>query len=141
MRTTVDLGDTGGVVTSPIRWTTAAVSAPLAPWQLWGLGDFSGRMRYTTTFSVAERSRELRLRLEGLVGSAAVAVNGNPLGVLFDDATTVDLSAAILHGENVLSIECANTLGNYYSRWPTPYASTADAGGGFLMAWLVLSGA
>ena len=137
VRGAVDLGNTGGIFTSPIRWTTAPQRVPLASWANCGLADFSGRMKYTTTFTWTRRPGGVGLGLQGLVGSAEVTLNGQTLGILFDESTTLDLSGAVLDGDNVIEIECANTLGNYYGRWPTPYASTSDAGGGFRAAVLV----
>jgi hypothetical protein len=133
----VDLGDTGGVFVEPVRWSTAPVGMSLAPWRDWGLCDFSGRLRYTQEFNWDRTSTSVGVRIDGLDGSAAITLNEQSIGFIYESGVTLDATVALRRGRNIITVECANTLGNYYSRRPTPFAGPSAVGGGFTAATLV----
>jgi len=133
----VDLGGTAGVLVEPVRWVTERVSTPISLWADWGLTDFSGRIRYTQLFDWDVASERVALKIDGLEGSAAITLNGQPVGFLFESGVTEDVSGLIRRDGNVLVVECANTLGNYYGRRPTPFARPNETRGGFTSASLV----
>ncbi|SCF25910.1 glycosyl hydrolase [Micromonospora mirobrigensis] len=125
-----------GVLAGPLRWHTAPATVPLAPWPAWGLSDFSGVVRYRRVVDMPA-ARRLALRLDGLVGSARVTVDGVPAGVALVPPYEVDLTRFAGRTGAVLEVEAANTLANHYARYPSPYARMQAPGGGFTGAALV----
>lgn len=125
-----------GVLVAPVRWEVSECIRELDSWIRWGLSDFSGKVVYNTEFFVPEASQRIWLRLEGLLGSASVQVNGTQVGFILSGDQRVELTSNLMAGQNDLTIDCRNTLANSYSRLPSPYSSMQEPGGGFTAAFL-----
>ncbi|WP_309620613.1 hypothetical protein [Salinibacterium sp.] len=121
--TPVDLGTTAGAITRPLRWRTRPIRVDrLGDWAEWGLSDFSGIVRYSTTVD-ADRATSAQLRVDGPVGSARVILNGRAISTIYSPDAPVVLE--LIAGLNTIEIECANTLANYYGRWPSPFSANS----------------
>ena len=73
-----------------------------------GLPDFSGEMRYTAKFTLAQAGRYV-LDLGKVDHTARLAVNGQDLGIRIGEPYAWDISAAVQAGENTVEITAANT--------------------------------
>ena len=74
-----------------------------------GWPDFSGRIRYRTTLTLAG-AKAWKIDL-GYVGvTARLAVNGRDLGMRICTPYQWDITEAVTEGDNILEIEVANTL-------------------------------
>ncbi|MHC5794625.1 glycosyl hydrolase [Lacisediminihabitans sp. FW035] len=123
----------------PIVWECEDGPLDLADWRDLGLADFSGTVTYSTSFALdAPLPVRARLVLNGLVGTATVAVNGSPLPTAMLISNDVTVDAYLRPGRNDLRIEVANTLANFYARVPSPYSAMHEPGGGFVSAEILL---
>jgi hypothetical protein len=75
---------------------------------------FSGRATYRQSFVLDVRPAQhlVRLRLGVVKHIAEVRVNGQPLGVVWTDPWTVDLTGAVRSGNNELEIDVVNLWDN-----------------------------
>jgi hypothetical protein len=121
----------GAVVDGPIDWVVTSGMSRLSSWVDMGLGDFSGIVAYTATFTVTlEPQRRCTVDLGDVRGTARVFVNERMAGDLITAPWAVDLSNELVDGENVLRIEVASGLAEHYRTFPTPYARPALEGTG-----------
>ncbi len=121
-----------GVLDGPVVWITDEGPVDDTRWTEIGLSDFSGGVTFRTTVrGRRENERVAVLTLRGLVGSAAVRVDGVEIARLIEIDSVVDLSAALGPGAHDLELDTRNTAANIHSRLPTPFVSRADVGGGF----------
>ena len=91
----------------------SAVFDPLVAWDQHpeeGIKHFSGTATYRRTFHlVDEQARRLvRLQLGAVHHIAHVRLNGRDLGVVWTDPWSIELTAAVRAGENVLEIDVTN---------------------------------
>jgi hypothetical protein len=121
----------GAVLNGPIDWVVTSGMSRLGSWVDMGLGDFSGIVAYTATFTVTlEPQRKCTVDLGDVRGTARVFVNGRMAGDLITAPWAVELSNELVDGENVLRIEVASGLAEHYRTFPTPYARPALEGTG-----------
>lgn len=75
---------------------------------------FSGTAAYTTTFTLPDlqAGRGYRLDLGTVDMTARVTLNGKPLGLLWCEPYTLDISGALQQGENQLTVEVTSTWHN-----------------------------
>ena len=73
--------------------------------------DFSGKMKYETTFSVTG-SRRLRLDLGRVGETARVYVNGKLVGDRVTAPYSYEITDYVREGENELAVIVSNTLAN-----------------------------
>jgi len=75
-----------------------------------GIRFFSGTAVYRKTFELdaARAARPVRLRLGQVSNIARVGVNGKPLGVVWTNPWSVDLTGAVKPGRNDLEVEVTN---------------------------------
>ena len=103
---TFDLGEEG-VRTERTKelfdWTTKAHRS---------LKYFSGTVTYRTTFRHRLKGERVLLHLGDVRDVAAVWVNGKRCGVAWTAPYTVDITEAVVRGENQLRIEVSNTWAN-----------------------------
>lgn len=103
---TFDLGEEG-VRTERTKelfdWTTKAHRS---------LKYFSGTVTYRTTFRHRQKGERVLLHLGDVRDVAAVWVNGKRCGVAWTAPYTVDITEAVVRGENQLRIEVTNTWAN-----------------------------
>jgi len=97
----------------PVRFDTlSSWSAHSDP----GIGFYSGRATYRTTFNLDKVSTDTPLALElgsvKDVGIARVILNGKDLGVLWLSPFRVDIRAAVKPGENRLEVTVVNSWHN-----------------------------
>lgn len=108
----------------------------LGDWSRFGLGTYSGIVRYTRRFSVAEGASgngAWLLDLGEVAGTAEVRVNGRPAGTLVAPPWRLEVTELIVDGENSVEVVVANTLANHYSVGiPTPYVHEGQTVSGLL---------
>ena len=85
----------------------------LTPWNEHadkGIKHYSGTATYRITFDLSEQqaSKLVRLNLGEVRCVADVRVNGRPLGVVWSDPWSVELTGAVRAGKNELEIDVAN---------------------------------
>jgi hypothetical protein len=130
----------GAVITRPVYWHCEAGRSGLGPWTSIGLGDFSGIVKYSTTFGGVESHHRVVLHLGAIKGSARVLLNGTVVGELLVEPWAIDLTPHVTHGTNVLDVEVASALAEHYRTIPSPYSMPAQEGSGLLgPAWLEVS--
>jgi len=102
---------TGGPVLPPSRKLDK-----LLPWTELEdpeLSDFSGTAAYSLTFQKpGVKAERWLLDLGQLHESARVRINGNDLGIIWSLPFQVDVGDYLKEGENTLTIEVANLMGN-----------------------------
>jgi hypothetical protein len=126
-----------GLLLEPIRWEVGPAEVRLEPWQDWGLSDYSGSVRYRRSFVWRrEVGEDAWLQLSGLVGTAEVAINGHPAGVLLWPSSRLPLGSILRRGDNSIEIVAANSLANFSRRLPSPYSGMQEPGGGFGEVWV-----
>lgn len=72
--------------------------------------DFSGFIRYTTSFELLEETKEVILSITDTGGGVEVFVNGHSLGIQLTAPCLFDISSTVKKGKNELVIEVATTL-------------------------------
>lgn len=110
--------------TGPVRVETEPVSVETGDWCELGLADYSGVGVYRTTVELPAFDADDRVVLElGDVGvSAAVRVDGEPIGTTFAAPHEIDLTDAASPGAVDLEIRVANTIANHFAtETPTRY--------------------
>ncbi len=136
--------------------TEAEQPAPLGDWSNRFGAAYSGSGVYETDFSLPEEAtgKEGRLTLGDVRFSAAVYLNGQPLGTALAPPYRAEVPAGALQQTNRLTIVVTNPSANWYAatdyfdRWSTKelspyfegelaYARDAVSGGLFGPVWLV----
>lgn len=120
-------GTAGGqVVPEPVSLDVAPLACGLGDWaELPGFEWFSGGMRYVTEFDYPEAG-PARLDLGNVSASAAVTLNGNPVGVRC--APPWCFPVEMQKGRNHLEVEVRSALANHYKTIPTEYRGSERCG-------------
>ncbi|MEW6071370.1 MAG: glycosylhydrolase-like jelly roll fold domain-containing protein [Planctomycetota bacterium] len=111
----------------------AGEERPLASWLDWGLGEFTGFLDYTTSFSLAGAKGRVVLDLGEVRHMAEVWVNGRPAGARLWPPFRFDVTALVAPGENEVKVRVGNLLCNAMKRfgrwgWVAPEPADFDAG-------------
>ena len=126
-------GQTGGAaIPEPIVVETDdnGVMAP-GDWSKQGiLNNYSGGVRYRTTFTLTEEEAEAQVELDlgRVTATAEVTVNGKPAGIRVAPPWKLDLSRLLHAGENELEVLVYNTLSNHYQTIPSMYRGDPESG-------------
>lgn len=133
LRVTPRVGHTGGAaIPEPIAVETGKDGTmPLGDWSKLGiLNNYSGGVRYRTTFTLLEQEAKGRVELDlgRVVATAEVLVNGRKIGVRVAPPWTLDMSGAVQAGQNELEVLVYNTLANHYQTIPSRYRGDPASG-------------
>jgi len=97
-----------------IDYPSGVYTLPLADWSEWDFlpDNFAGVVTYRTTFALTEADLQgnVLLELERFAGSAAVCLNGIPLGSKLFAPFRFPLKNALRAGENRLELRISNTI-------------------------------
>ncbi len=112
----------GGHLENFIRYDVGKGLIGLGDWDEYGLGAYSGGVRYTQAFECGEAGKQAILDLGDVRGSVDVVVNGTHCSTLIAAPYRCDISQAIQAGANNLEITLYNTLASYIEATsPTNY--------------------
>lgn len=92
------------------------------------LPDFSGKIRYDSTFTVKDKKAFSWIDLGEVGVTAHLWMNGKDLGVRVCPPYRYDVSSAIIEGENKLTVVVSNTLGNAIRDWFSSYLTIPASG-------------
>ncbi|MFJ9241134.1 glycosyl hydrolase [Streptomyces sp. NPDC101776] len=134
LRVRPDAGRWGGsVFREPVAFRCANGVARLGDWSRIGLAAYSGAARYTRTITIRRvLEGRVRLSLGEVRATASLTINGQPVGTTISPPHEFDVTGLIRRGRNVIQIEVANTLANFYSTLPTPYVLDGQLRSGLL---------
>jgi hypothetical protein len=126
-------GEYGGALfEEPIQFELGKAQMPLGDWsKIAGLETYSGGIKYTKTFhldSVPTGAGRVILDLGRVVSSAEVFVNGRSAGVRCAAPWRFDITPFLRAGDNRITVEVCNTLGNHYLTIPTMYRGRLESG-------------
>ncbi len=124
LRVTPERGRTGGgVFTGPVTYVMTQGKIETGEWSEQGLGDYSGGVRYTSSFELqAKPDKQVLLDLGRVRGTAEVRVNGKLVAVRVWSPYRFDISANLQAGQNNVEILIFNTLAPYLNAVsPTHY--------------------
>lgn len=87
------------------------------------LNNYSGGVRYRTTFTLTDEEAEaaVQIDLSRLCATAEVTVNGESIGVRVAPPWTFNVAGQLKPGENTIEVLVYNTLSNHYQTIPTNY--------------------
>jgi hypothetical protein len=133
LRILPETGCTGGAaIPEPIVVTTHGQGVmALGDWSKMGiLNNYSGGVRYSTTFSLdADQARaQVKLDLGSVTATAEVHLNGHKVGVRAAPPWQLDITGHLKGGENTLDILVYNTLANHYQTIPSRYRGVPLSG-------------
>ena len=97
--------------------------------------DFSGTVRYTARFTAGEKA-VLGLDLGRTDDAVRLYLNGRDLGIRLTAPYVYDLTGKLREGENVLVIECSNTLANSVRDYFSGFMTIPGAGLRGGISWL-----
>jgi hypothetical protein len=94
------------------------------------LNNYSGGVRYRTTFTVTEDHAKGRVEIDlgRVVATAEVHLNGKEVGVRVAPPWRLDVTGFLRAGENTLTILVYNTLANHYQTIPSRYRGKPVSG-------------
>ncbi len=84
----------------------------LRPWSEWGLAAYSGVVDYEISFELPPTAGALLLDLGDVLHSAAVSLNGTPIGERLRPPFRFELNGPVPAGKNVLGVRVENLLNN-----------------------------
>ena len=98
--------------------------------QLGILNNYSGGLRYSSTFALSaeEATGKIALDLGSVTATAEVRVNGKTVAVLVAPPWKTDLTGFLNSGDNKLEILVYNTLANHYQTIPSNYRGSPTSG-------------
>ena len=96
----------------PIRVTMKAVAVNLSDWRMLGLPWFSGRCRYTNTWSVEQLEGTYMLELGGVNHCAQIWINGRLADTRLWRPYRADITSLLRPGENEITILVSNLASN-----------------------------
>jgi hypothetical protein len=119
LRDAVKVETTGEGVMAPGDWSKLGI-----------LSNYSGGVRYRTTFTLSEDEAggTVELGLGRVIATAEVSVNGAGAGVRVAPPWKVDLTGKAKAGENALEVLVYNTLANHYQTIPSQYRGDPESG-------------
>lgn len=134
LRVRPDAGRWGGsAFREPVAFRCANGVARLGDWSWIGLAAYSGAATYTRTITIRRvLEGRVRLSLGEVCATASLTVNGQLVGTTMSPPHEFDVTGLIRRGRNVIQIEVANTLANFYSTLPTPYVLDGQLRSGLL---------
>lgn len=101
----------------------------LVPMQkLEGKEDFTGVIRYQTTFVLDQLTTAAKLVLDTVYEGARISVNGSAQSIRICPPYTFDISDAVKEGTNTLEIEVTTTLAREQKDWLSQYMLLEPAG-------------
>jgi hypothetical protein len=122
----------GAAISEPVIIETSGNGVmPLGDWSERGvLRNYSGGVRYRTTFTLTEQEAGGRVELDlgRVIATAEVIVNGRKVGVRVAPPWTFDLAGAARVGVNQLEVLVFNTLANHYQTIPSLYRGDPVSG-------------
>ena len=112
----------GALLDGPVEVETAPVEVELAPWTDLSLGTLAGAVRYETLIRLdAAEGRRALLDLGEVRGAAEVEINGAPVGVVAWSPYRLDVTGALVGGDNTIAVTVRSTLAGYLQdASPTP---------------------
>ncbi|MET8943153.1 glycosyl hydrolase [Streptomyces sp. NPDC004542] len=134
LRVRPDTGYRGGsAFREPVAFHCTTGETHLVDWSHIGLAAYSGAAAYTKKFRIRRVPEgRSRLSLGEVAATASVTVNGRTAGTTFAPPHAYDVTELLRPGRNVIQIEVANTLANFYSTLPTPYVLDGQLRSGLL---------
>jgi hypothetical protein len=82
---------------------------------------FSGTIKYTAEFKLAQRPGKLELDLGDVRDAAAVYINGKPVGKRIWAPYTFDITKRVKKGTNTVLVEVRNSLANTIEGQTKPF--------------------
>jgi hypothetical protein len=133
LRIVPDAGYSGGaVLPEPVAVETdGSGKMELGNWSTIGiLNNYSGGVRYRTTFAVTkqEAAAGLRLDLGSVAATAEVVLNGKKVAVLVAPPWKADITGQVREGDNTLEVLVFSTLANHFQTVPSTYVGRPVAG-------------
>ncbi|MFH0795930.1 MAG: glycosyl hydrolase [Candidatus Omnitrophota bacterium] len=114
---------------------------PLMSWSNLGMPCFSGRVRYTKKFLLAEKPKgSVCLDLGTVKHNAEVTLNGKPLGARVWKPYRFNAGDALQPGKNLLEVVVSNTLANLFSHPGIKKPIGYESASGFVTAERLQSG-
>jgi hypothetical protein len=104
--------EAGAALTGPARFTVGPGRLDFGDWEQHGLAGYSGGVRYRRTVVIPPDTRDARLDLGRVRGSAEVTVDGRSVGVRFCAPYVFDLGP-LAPGEHTVDVEVFGTLAPY----------------------------
>jgi hypothetical protein len=90
--------------------------------------EFSGKMRYTFTFSAERRGGRLFLDLGRVGQNAELSLNGKKCGIRISSPYLFEITDSVIDGENEAVVTVSNTLGNTVRDGLSLYLQLAPSG-------------
>ena len=122
----------GAAIPEPITVETSDDGImSLGDWSSLGiLNNYSGGVRYRTTFALTEQETQGKVELDlgRVVATAEVHVNGKKAGVRVAPPWKLDISGLLRSGENTVEVLVYNTLSNHYQTIPSKYRGGPTSG-------------
>jgi hypothetical protein len=133
LRVVPQIGSTGGAaIPDPVAVETDGNGIlPLGDWsQLGILNNYSGGVRYRTSFTLTEDDARARATLDlgRVVATAEVHLNGSKVGVRVAPPWRFDVTSLMKPGDNRLEVLIYSTLANHYQTIPSRYCGNPEAG-------------
>ncbi len=133
LRVVPQIGSSGGAaIPEPVVVETNGNGAvPLGDWsQLGILNNYSGGVRYSTNFTLAEDDAKAHVTLDlgRVIATAEVHLNGCDAGVRVAPPWRFDLTGLLIPGDNRLEVLVYSTLANHYQTIPSRYRGSPEAG-------------
>lgn len=126
----------GDALPEPVVLTCGKGLIRLGDWSRFGLGVYSGLVRYSRVFSMKDGepgNGRWFLELGEVAGTAEVRLNGRKAGTRVAPPWRLEVTGLLAEGENQVEIVVANTLANHYSVGiPTPYVHEGQTVSGLL---------
>jgi hypothetical protein len=133
LRVEPEIGWSGGAaLVDPVAVETDGTGRmALGDWSQMGiLNNYSGGVRYRTTFTLTEAEAEaaVQIDLSRLCATAEVTVNGESVGIRVAPPWRFNVAGRLKSGENTLEVLVYNTLANHYQTIPSNYRGNPLSG-------------
>ena len=133
LRVVPETGISGGaVLPEPVMIETDGTGVMAqGDWSQQGiLNNYSGGVRYSTSFGVSEEEAKGKVELDlgSVTATAEIRVNGKTVAVRVAPPWKTDLTGFLNPGDNKLEILVLNTLANHYQTIPSNYRGSPTSG-------------
>jgi hypothetical protein len=133
LRVVPETGISGGaVLPEPVTIETDGTGVMAqGDWSQQGiLNNYSGGVRYSTSFGVSEEEAKGKVELDlgSVTATAEIRVNGKTVAVRVAPPWKTDLTGFLNPGDNKLEILVLNTLANHYQTIPSNYRGSPTSG-------------